>query len=504
MLSDGSSSPEILVPAQFRRKQEMLAKMYLKSIENFLENKLNEKAKDDILWEQIRSTLTNIRMFFLGKNPKFVTTIEALEAIENYLKVQFLPKTKKQKKPVFIDLTQSDDEIENADENSNDSGFEHLPFITPKEEVLDPPISSSTDLRGLQTDDIVNDESSESLQNTYQDSHEPQPSTSTASVNVPIMNRRKSVGCRPTMDLPSIAEYKIKHNTLRPSSTYAKPNLENHQPRNIISLPDKIVPKVSEPCTSSAAANTKVQNNNNNKPVPNKKHLGTLKKFDPKEEAIKLDGIKERLYIKNYLGILRKEEIEKECREKLSREMEARKQEEKKEKLRKRSKSLCITNNRSKPRTIPKNKQINPENESQIISPTVYDNIDKELALLNSSSPFNVNNNSRKRRIESKSSSDGEDEIYDPRETRELVAKEITIPKKSMRLRSKSLYYEPKKTTPEHDDEYDLLREIPGKVIRIPGTKKLPKRRNAIDEPIEILTPVKAESDEYESNQQVD
>ncbi|CRK91165.1 CLUMA_CG004850, isoform A [Clunio marinus] len=81
----------------------MLAKKYLKSIENFLENKLKDKAKDDQSWEQIRSTLTNVRMFFLGKYPNFVTTMDALELVENYLKVQFLPE---EKKTITIDLTQ--------------------------------------------------------------------------------------------------------------------------------------------------------------------------------------------------------------------------------------------------------------------------------------------------------------------------------------------------------------------------------------------------------------
>lgn len=106
--------------------------------------------------------------------------------------------------------------------------------------------------------------------------------------------RRKSINQRPesSRDLPSIYKYQIKHNVLPPPSRYAKPTEnESETPRKIIDLPYK--------------------------PVRAKPEA-----YDPTAEAIKLAGIQERIYAKNYLKIneTRKGEIEEEVRQEIEKE----------------------------------------------------------------------------------------------------------------------------------------------------------------------------------------
>ena len=91
----------------------------------------------------------------------------------------------------------------------------------------------------------------------------------------------------------SIADYKIKHQILKPPSIYAKRNEEELTPRNIITVPYKTAPRPP------------------------------AKPMDPKQEAIKLAGIKDRIYAKNYLH------IDAEKKEKMLKERETEIQDEK-------------------------------------------------------------------------------------------------------------------------------------------------------------------------------
>lgn len=109
----------------------------------------------------------------------------------------------------------------------------------------------------------------------------PRPTTS----GVSMPPRRKSTS-RPTTELPSIAAYKLKHQVFPSSSLYAKPmEQETERPaRQIITVPYKTVPR-------------------NLEKLP----------YDPKAEAEKLAGIKEKIYARNYLRFEngKKEEMQK-------------------------------------------------------------------------------------------------------------------------------------------------------------------------------------------------
>lgn len=103
-------------------------------------------------------------------------------------------------------------------------------------------------------------------------SDEPNTSNTTA-VNILPM-RRKSVTSRPKSgQIPSIAKYQIKHNMMNCPAIYAKPKDSLNDLRKIITVPYK------------------------NKPRP------VAAPYDPKAAATKLEGIKEKIYAKNYLHI---------------------------------------------------------------------------------------------------------------------------------------------------------------------------------------------------------
>ena len=90
---------------------------------------------------------------------------------------------------------------------------------------------------------------------------------------IPMPKRRKSIS-KPSSDLPSIAAYKIRHQPLASPSVYAKPrDPETEAPkRNIITVPYKHTPRPK------------------------------AVKYDPVEEAMKLVGIKEKIYAGKYLN----------------------------------------------------------------------------------------------------------------------------------------------------------------------------------------------------------
>lgn len=97
--------------------------------------------------------------------------------------------------------------------------------------------------------------------------------SATPSKKTAFPTRRMSTNSRPAFAQPSIASYQIKTQVLVKPSIYAKATNETHE-RKIITVPYK---------SSMHKINTTT--------------------YDPKEEAVKLKGIKERIYEKNYLNI---------------------------------------------------------------------------------------------------------------------------------------------------------------------------------------------------------
>ncbi|CAO1395900.1 unnamed protein product [Diamesa serratosioi] len=89
----------------------------------------------------------------------------------------------------------------------------------------------------------------------------------------------------------STAAYVLKITKLRPASSYAKPmNTEN---RKIVTVPYKSTVKLP----SKVSKPIKKLNTNSNKTVPK------AAKFDPRNDAIAIKNIKEKLYQKSYLKI---------------------------------------------------------------------------------------------------------------------------------------------------------------------------------------------------------
>jgi hypothetical protein len=97
-----------------------------------------------------------------------------------------------------------------------------------------------------------------------------------------IPQRRKSI-LIPPKDQPSIQDYKLKRQILKPPGIYAKPKEQDTATRNIITVPYKTAPRPAPP------------------------------PMDPREEAMKLAGVKEKIYMNNYLHIdaAKKEEMQK-------------------------------------------------------------------------------------------------------------------------------------------------------------------------------------------------
>lgn len=91
---------------------------------------------------------------------------------------------------------------------------------------------------------------------------------------LPLPNTPKNIK-KPAIPIPSIQEYSIKKQTLVPASLYAKPN--NNKERKVLTIDQK-------------------------------ESIAKKGCFDPKKEAEKLKGIKERIYLNNYLKL---EEAEK-------------------------------------------------------------------------------------------------------------------------------------------------------------------------------------------------
>lgn len=113
----------------------------------------------------------------------------------------------------------------------------------------------------------------------------PQPSSSSAS-NTKTLVRRNSVydPSMPKPNVPSIADYKLKQSKLQPPSVYAKPIDKDKGARKIISVPYKTAP-APRPLDAN---------------------------FDPKADLIRLQGIKEKIYAKEYLQFDAKQDILKE------------------------------------------------------------------------------------------------------------------------------------------------------------------------------------------------
>lgn len=111
----------------------------------------------------------------------------------------------------------------------------------------------------------------------------PQPSSSSVS-NTKILVRRNSVydPNMPKPNVPSIADYKLKQSKLQPPSVYAKPIEKDKGERKIITVPYKTAPRQLDG------------------------------KYDPKADLIKLQGIKEKIYAKEYLQFDAKQDVLKE------------------------------------------------------------------------------------------------------------------------------------------------------------------------------------------------
>lgn len=227
-----------------------------------------------------------------------------------------------------------------------------------------------------------------------------------------VLVRRDSV-CDPSTlkpNVPSISTYKLKTQSLVPPSVYAKPkNLEGGT-RKITTVPYKKEPRAPEPA------------------------------FDPKLEAIRLDGFKERIYAKDFLQFdakakMLKEELEKKAAEAAERAAEVDEKEkesddeeappvpkkrrqsmavkpegQKKQKRQRRSTVKPVSSKkiaarsrssekseefptRCRSREVCRVNRIESEDEDNYEVPNhVYDNVEHEMSMMMSGSNMNVTN----------------------------------------------------------------------------------------------------------------
>lgn len=267
--------PDPLVSRDIEQKRTNLAIKYLCHTEFWL-----AKHKPE---HKMFHFFEKMKMVLSGKVSKL--SIKLLEGLEASAK-KFL-----EVKSVVVDLTKDDDDDRQPQRSSEEVHVPDSPPHSPLPETGDD--ASQCNLNNSSFTQPVPEKI------TYQPIELPDlPAVIGSCLDSPLSDvpttpalppqRRKSIlSGSVAKEQSSIGEYKIKHKILKPPAIYAKPKEQDISNRHIVSVPYKNPPRPAPP------------------------------PMDPKDEAEKLAGIKDRIHIRNYLHIdaAKKEKMQKEAKE---------------------------------------------------------------------------------------------------------------------------------------------------------------------------------------------
>lgn len=274
-----------LVNRDINVKRTSLHLQYMTRIQKWLEKPNNRKWQVEV---------KNCGQCIEGKNKTL--SMNMLNRIESFLKKLFPP-------VISIDLTSDDDEVilvppqekpqpqlivssPPLPEPVSSQSSQHLQNVS-LDALSEPPINPPTPSRALPESLVTS--SIPQLSGILEDldiSLEEAGLSSSTATKKPLA-RRMSVSAKPSESManrPFISKYKIKHNRLKPPSVYAKPNEAANKTRNIITVPYKNTPRQS-----------------------------TQVPYNPKEESLKIEGIKQKIYADKFLifDTKAKEEMQK-------------------------------------------------------------------------------------------------------------------------------------------------------------------------------------------------